>query len=107
MFPATISQGCLKKQFQVVVKWPNRPSWPALINSKLQSCPEPSQGEGKDEDEKWGCGWILFVLENWDNGAVFINVLFSVMIHDFTDCRGFKSRGLGTTWISWRGSPGK
>lgn len=83
----------LKKLFQVPLKEPE--SWPARINYELQSCPELSQGESKDEDEEWGCRCILFAQENGDNRAVFINVLFSVMIHDFAYCRGSQSRAWG------------
>lgn len=75
------------------MKGPN--SWPVLINYKLQSCPEPSQGEREDGDEDCGCECILFAQENWDNRPVFIKVLFSVMIHGFTDCRSFKNRAWG------------
>lgn len=70
-------------------------SWPAFINYKLQSCPEPSQGGSKDEDEEWGCRCILFAVENGANRAVFINFLFSVMIHDFTYCGGSQSGAQG------------
>lgn len=91
--PAILSQGCLKTLFQVLVKGPE--SWPALINQKLQSCPESSQGQSKDKHERRDCGCILFALENWDNRAVFIRFLFSVMIHDFADCRRFKSGAWG------------
>lgn len=67
------------------MKGPN--SWPLLINYKSLSCSEASQGESKEEDEKKKLGprgCILFAPENWDNRTVFINVLFPVMIHDFT-----------------------
>lgn len=40
--------------------------------------------------------WVYFIslaVENWYNKAVFINVLFSGMIHDLPDCRGFSKVG--------------
>lgn len=96
-FLQNLSQGCLKKQFQVLVK---EPSWPALISYELQSCPEPSQGESKDGHEERGCRCILFALEKGDNRAVFINVLFSVMIHDFAYCRDSQSGAWGAPGLA-------
>lgn len=67
-----------QKTISVLVK--KAESWPAFINYKLQSCPGPSQGESKDEDEESGCRCILFAIGNGDIRAVFIHVLFSACL---------------------------